>query len=185
MADAMISLNDFVPYSRSASNPASTMPGTSAGIKPATGNDSFQPARIHFENLERHQPPRAEHLSRRQLRHRAHPGDRMDLAVLRANQNRRFAAQAEVRKFGHRSREHRGHAHVYRVAAAIILAHPGLGGVLASRGHRAVYAAHCLTHRSIQFAAGLPTTPARKIRRDQERKYFSHRVLIPIIMVLT
>ena len=40
---AIASANDFVPYSRSATSPASTIPGTSALRMPATGTHSFSP----------------------------------------------------------------------------------------------------------------------------------------------
>ena len=118
MAGAITSAKDFVPYSRSATSPASTMLGTSAGINPATGMMPFKPAlfrrRLNFARL---QIPLAEKLGGGELGHRADAGDGVDLAVLGANQDGRFAAEAEVRIFDDRPGEHRRHTRVHGVSA--------------------------------------------------------------------
>jgi hypothetical protein len=43
MAGSTASLKDLVPYSRRVTSAASTMPGTSAGMRPATGTMPFSP----------------------------------------------------------------------------------------------------------------------------------------------
>src|ERR1017187_2497270 len=51
MAGSTISANDFVPYSRSVTSAASTIPGTSAGRIPATGTQSFIPPASGAETI--------------------------------------------------------------------------------------------------------------------------------------
>ena len=149
--------------------PASTMPGTSAGINPATGIDALQSARIrrskNFAGLQR---VLAEEIGGGQLGHGADAGDRVDLARLGADQDRRFAAHSEMREFGDRSGEHGGDARVHRVAAVVVHAHAGFGGVLAARGHRSMHAANGLPHGPVGLPAHLRPTQRRQRERNQQ-----------------
>ena len=58
-------------------------------------NNTFQSARIEREDLARPGPVLHEKFRGRELRHRAHACDGVDLAGLGANQDRRFAAHSE------------------------------------------------------------------------------------------
>ena len=99
MAGWTASAKDFVPNSRSATSAASTMPGTSAGRIPATGTHSFSPpASGGVDHLIRLQLVVAEEIRGGQLGHRAHARDGVHLAVTRAHQDGRFAAQPEMRE---------------------------------------------------------------------------------------
>ena len=103
-------------------------------------------ADLDFTGLER---TLAEHIGAGEFGHGADAGDGVNLAVLGANEDGRFAAQAEVRKLRDRSREHGGDANVHRVAAAIVHAHAGFGGVFTSGGHSAMSSPHGLAHGTL------------------------------------
>ncbi len=155
IAGSITSLKDLVPKSRSATSPASTIPGTSAGMIPATGMMPFNPPGSVSSTSPGLQRTLAKHIRRGELRHRADARDRKYLAGLGADQNGSFAAHSEVRKFGDRRGEHRGHSRIHRVAAVVIDPHSGFGGVLAAGRDRAVRPANRLPQRMIVFASEL------------------------------
>ncbi len=93
-----------------------------------------------IQDLVRLQLVMTEEVGRRQFGHGADPGDRPHLALLRANQDGRLAAEPEVREFAHGCGQHRRDPGIHGVAAAEIHPHAGLGGVFASRRHRAARA---------------------------------------------
>ena len=96
------------------------------------------------------------------LGHRADAGDGVDLAVSRADQDRRFAADAEVGELVDRRGEHRGDAGVHGVAAAVVHAHAGFGGGLTAGRHRAVRAARSVPHRTVELPAFVERTQSPK-----------------------
>ena len=130
-------------------------------------NDAFQSAGVAFRDLKGLQRAIAEHLRGSHLRHGAHAGDGVNFPVLGANQDGRFAAEAVMRELAHRTREHGGDAHVHRVAALVVGAHPGFGCVLTARGHRAMHAADRLAQRALGFPSGLRHAQSRQRENDQ------------------
>ena len=148
MAGCATSANDFVPYSRSATSAASTMPGTSAGMRPATGTMPLSPfGSGRFDDFPGQQAAVAEELRRGQLGHGADAGDGVHLAVARAHQDGRFAAESEVGELGDGGGQHGGDSRVHGVAALVVNAHAGFGGEAAARRHRSAHAARRVARR--------------------------------------
>ena len=104
MAGCTTSAKDLVPYSRSVTSAASTMPGTSAGRMPATGTQFFRPPASGGEVISSSaELVVAEELGGGELGHGADAGDGVHLAVLGAHQDGGFAAESEVRKLRRRT----------------------------------------------------------------------------------
>src|SRR6185369_16251941 len=71
-----------------------------------------------------------------------------------------------MRELADRTREHRGDAHVHRVAALVVHAHAGFGSPLATRRHRAMHAAHGLLQGTLGLAPGLRHAQSRQRKND-------------------
>ena len=113
-----------------------------------------------------------------QLGHRTHARDRIHLARLGADQDGRFAAHAEVRKLGHRGREHGRDARIDGRAALIVEAHAGVGGPVAAGRDRSVGAANRLAQGRIR-AAGLGASSDDEDGGGDEERSSLHRATRP------
>ena len=92
---------------------------------PATGTMPLRPVGLRlFENLANLQRAIAEKIRSGELRHRAHAGDGVDLAVLRADQNWRLPAPTDVRILGGGGGEDARDSGVHGVAARISMRIP-------------------------------------------------------------
>ena len=89
----------------------------------------------------------AEELGGGEFGHGADAGDGVHLAVLRADEYGRFAAESEVRELDYAGGQHGGDAGIHGIAAVVEDPHAGFGGVLRSTGHRTVGAPRCQPHR--------------------------------------
>ena len=155
MAGAIISLKDFDPKSRSATRPASTMPGTSAAIGPATGIMPFNPP----GSVSRISPilsGRVRNISAvADFGMVPTPAIAKILPALVRIRMGASPSHSEMRKLGGGRGEHRGHAGIHRVAAFVIGAHAGLGRVFASGGDRVMRSANGLAHGAVPVAPRL------------------------------
>ena len=122
-----------------------------------------------LQNLAQLQRAIAVEIGRGQLRHRADAGDRVDLAVFRADQDGRFPAPADVRIFGGRGGEDAGDAGIHRVAARVVHAHGGFGGIAAAGGDRAVRAARRILRRTLRRLAAARTQRRTGITREPRK----------------
>jgi hypothetical protein len=96
----------------------------------------------------------------------------MDFAVFGANQDRRFAAPADALVFGGGGGEDGGDARIDGVAARVVHAHAGFGGVVRAGGDGAA----CASGRKLHEAVGLGGPLRRRGRfepdggGDEDRK---------------
>src|SRR2546430_13253596 len=127
------------------------------------------------------QLPLAEEFGCGQLRHRAATGDRVDFAVLCADQDRGLTAESEVRIFSDGAGEHGGDAGVHGVSAFEVDAHAGFGSRLASGRDRAACASYGMSRGPLEL---LSLRPSCRFQTDhahesaQGSDLFSYRLFL-------
>ena len=96
------------------------------------GDHAFESTRVDLHDFARFHFVFAEEVRGGEFRHGADAGDGIDFALRGADENGSFAAEAEVRDFGKRSREHGGDTRVDSIAALVVETHAGFSGELAA-----------------------------------------------------
>ena len=147
MAGCITSANDIVPNSRSATRPASTMPGTRAGIKPGDRDHSLESAGFERQQFAGKHAPGAEILAPRPSSASCRlPRSTITLPSLVRIRIGSFAAETEVRELGYRGCEHRRQTAIDRVSAFMKDAHSGFSRVVATRRYGGSHAADGLAN---------------------------------------
>ena len=116
-------------------------------------------ARLHFAVTEE--------LRRRRLRHGPDARERDNAAILCADENRRFSAEAEVGILDNAGREHTGHASIHGVPAEIEKPHSSVRRGVRAGGHGALHSAGRESHRPLKR----PASGLRLHRHPTEQKH--------------